>query len=190
MSNLLNSTFAFLIFLLISPLTLVICLFLMLVIGQPIIFKQKRSGLNGKRFNLYKFRTMTNKKKNEIKKILGATIFLRNSRLDEIPQLINIIKNDLNFIGPRPLLPEYDKIYTVEQKKRLSIKPGITGWAQINGDNHISWKKKFQLDVWYVKNKSLLIDLKIIYLTFIFFIKNCLKKNNDKINIKKFNGKN
>ena len=130
------------------------------------------------------------KKKKEIKRILKSTVFLRISRLDEIPQLINIIKGDLNFIGPRPLLPEYDKLYTKEQKKRLSIKPGITGWAQVNGDNNISWKKKFQLDLWYVKNRTILLDLKIIFLTFLFFVKIGLKKNNNKLITKKFNGKN
>ena len=121
---------------------------------------------------------------------MKSTVFLRISRLDEIPQLINIIKGDLNFIGPRPLLPEYDKLYTKEQKKRLSIKPGITGWAQVNGDNNISWKKKFQLDLWYVKNRTILLDLKIIFLTFLFFVKIGLKNNNNKLITKKFNGKN
>lgn len=191
MSYFLNLVFALVIFLIISPISASIFIYLSIVIGHPIIFKQKRSGLNGRKFNLYKFRTMTIlKKKNEIKRILKSTVFLRISRLDEIPQLINIIKGDLNFIGPRPLLPEYDKLYTKEQKKRLSIKPGITGWAQVNGDNNISWKKKFQLDLWYVKNRTILLDLKIIFLTFLFFVKIGLKKNNNKLITKKFNGKN
>lgn len=191
MSYFLNLAFALVIFLIISPISASIFIYLSIFIGHPIIFKQKRSGLNGRKFNLYKFRTMTiSKKKKEIKRILKSTVFLRISRLDEIPQLINIIKGDLNFIGPRPLLPEYDKLYTKEQKKRLSIKPGITGWAQVNGDNNISWKKKFQLDLWYVKNRTILLDLKIIFLTFLFFVKIGLKKNNNKLITKKFNGKN
>jgi sugar transferase EpsL len=191
MSYFLNLVFALVIFLIISPISASIFIYLSIVIGHPIIFKQKRSGLNGRKFDLYKFRTMTIlKKKNEIKRILKSTVFLRISRLDELPQLINIIKGDLNFIGPRPLLPEYDKLYTKEQKKRLSIKPGITGWAQVNGDNNISWKKKFQLDLWYVKNRTILLDLKIIFLTFLFFVKIGLKKNNNKLITKKFNGKN
>ena len=191
MSYFLNLVFALVIFLIISPISAFIFIYLSIVIGHPIIFKQKRSGLNGRKFDLYKFRTMTIlKKKNEIKRILKSTVFLRISRLDELPQLINIIKGDLNFIGPRPLLPEYDKLYTKEQKKRLSIKPGITGWAQVNGDNNISWKKKFQLDLWYVKNRTILLDLKIIFLTFLFFVKIGLKKNNNKLITKKFNGKN
>jgi len=191
MSYFLNLAFALVIFLIISPISASIFIYLSIVIGHPIIFKQKRSGLNGRKFDLYKFRTMTIlKKKNEIKRILKSTVFLRISRLDELPQLINIIKGDLNFIGPRPLLPEYDKLYTKEQKKRLSIKPGITGWAQVNGDNNISWKKKFQLDLWYVKNRTILLDLKIIFLTFLFFVKIGLKKNNNKLITKKFNGKN
>jgi sugar transferase EpsL len=191
MSYFLNLAFALVIFLIISPISASIFIYLSIFIGNPIIFKQKRSGLNGRKFNLYKFRTMTiSKKKKEIKRILKSTVFLRISRLDELPQLINIIKGDLNFIGPRPLLPEYDKLYTKEQKKRLSIKPGITGWAQVNGDNNISWKKKFQLDLWYVKNRTILLDLKIIFLTFLFFVKIGLKKNNNKLITKKFNGKN
>lgn len=191
MIDLLKPIFTVLILLIISPIYAFICIYLLIVIGKPILFKQKRSGLNGRKFYLYKFRTMTNLKKvKDVNRILGSTIFLRNSRLDEIPQLINIIKGDLNFIGPRPLLPEYDKLYNKEQKKRLSIKPGITGWAQVNGDNNISWKKKFQLDLWYVKNKSILLDLKIIFLTFLFFVKKGLKKNNKKFITKKFNGKN
>ena len=191
MSYFLNLAFALVIFLIISPISASIFIYLSIVIGHPIIFKQKRSGLNGRKFDLYKFRTMTIlKKKNEIKRILKSTVFLRISRLDELPQLINIIKGDLNFIGPRPLLPEYDKLYTKEQKKRLSIKPGITGWAQVNGDNNISWKKKFQLGLWYVKNRTILLDLKIIFLTFLFFVKIGLKKNNNKLITKKFNGKN
>jgi len=191
MSNILKIIFTTLIFLIISPISAFISVYLAIVIGHPILFKQKRSGLNGRKFYLYKFRTMTNLKKvKDVNRILGSTVFLRNSRLDEIPQLINVIKGDLNFIGPRPLLPEYDKLYNKDQKKRLSIKPGITGWAQVNGDNNISWKKKFQLDLWYVKNRSVLLDLKIIFLTFIFFMKEGLKKNNKKFITKKFNGRN
>ena len=132
------------------------------------------------------------KNKKEIKRIYKSTLFLRTSRLDEFPQLFNVIKGDLNFVGPRPLLIEYNKLYNRNQKMRLSVMPGITGWAQVNGDNNISWSKKFKLDIWYVENKSIFLDIKIILLTINFIFKKIIyKKNKEKIIIaKKFNGKN
>lgn len=191
MYNVINQFFALILLIFLFPIIILITFFLLIKIGRPIIFKQKRSGFRGKLFYLYKFRTMKNiRKKNEMNRIYQSTLFLRNSRLDELPQLINIIKGDLNFVGPRPLLPEYNKLYNKRQIKRLNVMPGITGWAQINGTNNISWSKKFKLDVWYVENKSLVFDLKIIYLTIIFVFKRFLGKKDKKIIVKKFNGKN
>ena len=191
MYNVINQFFALILLIFLFPIIILITFFLLIKIGRPIIFKQKRSGFRGKLFYLYKFRTMKNiRKKNEMNRIYQSTLFLRNSRLDELPQLINIIKGDLNFVGPRPLLPEYNKLYNKRQIKRLNVMPGITGWAQINGTNNISWSKKFKLDVWYVENKSLVFDLKIIYLTIIFVFKRFLGKKDKKIIAKKFNGKN
>ena len=189
----------------ITPIFIVISIFLYSKIKRPIFFVQKRSGYNGKEFKLYKFRTMAILKVNqdvekfdeklyvinEKKRVLTATKFLRKTRLDELPQLLNILKNDISFVGPRPLLMEYNSLYNEEQKKRLNVKPGITGWSQINGGSLITWKKKFQLDIWYVQNKSLYLNFKIILLTVIYFVKNLFDKNDDEIYLhEKFNGNN
>lgn len=142
-------------------------------LGSPIFFKQKRPGLNGKPFYFYKFRSMTDKK-GENGQLLPDDVrltsfgkLLRKYSLDEFPQLFNVIKGDISLVGPRPLLMEYLPLYTNEQLKRHKVKPGITGWAQINGRNAISWEEKFKLDVWYVEHQSFLLDLKILFLTVI-----------------------
>ncbi|TDL99952.1 MAG: lipid carrier--UDP-N-acetylgalactosaminyltransferase [Flavobacteriaceae bacterium] len=138
--------------------------------GTPLFF-QKRPGKNGKIFEIIKFKTMNdNKDENgnllpDEKRLTKVGGFVRKTSLDEIPQLINVLKGDMSLIGPRPLLPEYLPLYTKEQAKRHDVKPGITGWAQVNGRNAISWKEKFEYDVWYVKNCSFLLDVKILILT-------------------------
>ena len=189
----------------ITPIFIVIFIFLNLKIGKPVFFIQKRSGYKGLEFKLYKFRTMAilnveqkiekldekSYAANESKRVLSATKFLRKTRLDELPQLLNILKNDISFVGPRPLLMEYNSLYNEEQKKRLNVKPGITGWSQINGGSLITWKKKFQLDIWYVQNKSLYLNFKIILLTAVYFVKKLFDKNDDEIYLhEKFNGNN
>ena len=189
----------------IAPIFIIIFIFLNFKIGKPVFFIQKRSGYKGLEFKLYKFRTMailnTNQKiekldeksyaANESKRVLSATKFLRKTRLDELPQLINILKNDISFVGPRPLLMEYNSLYNEEQKKRLNVKPGITGWSQINGGSLITWKKKFELDVWYIQNRSLYLNFKIILLTALYFVKKLFDKNDDEIYLhEKFNGNN
>ena len=187
------------------PITILISIYLLLKIGRPILFVQNRAGKYGKPFKLYKFRTMANldgfqkeKMNNNISynefersRVLKSTKFLRKTRLDEIPQLLNILFNDISFVGPRPLLLEYNSLYTSTQKTRLNVKPGITGWSQVNGANTISWKEKFELDVWYVENKSFLLNIKIIFMTFKYFIKKLFDKNDDEIYLHdKFNGEN
>lgn len=154
-----------------SPIFIVIALFIKRKLGSPIIFKQVRPGLNGIPFCLYKFRTMTDEE-DEKGQLLPDYIrltsfgrFLRKYSLDEYPQLWNVIKGDLSLVGPRPLLVEYLPLYTKEQFFRHNVKPGITGWAQVNGRNALSWEDKFKLDVWYVKNQSFFLDLKILFLT-------------------------
>ena len=189
----------------ITPIFIVIFIFLNLKIGKPVFFIQKRSGYKGLEFKLYKFRSMTilnadqkikkldekSYAANESKRVLSATKFLRKTRLDELPQLLNILKNDISFVGPRPLLMEYNSLYNEEQKKRLNVKPGITGWSQINGGNLITWKKKFELDIWYVQNRSLYLNFKIILLTAVYFVKKLFDKNDDEIYLhEKFNGNN
>jgi lipopolysaccharide/colanic/teichoic acid biosynthesis glycosyltransferase len=153
------------------PVFLLAAFLVFLFMGYPILFKQVRAGLSGKPFQIYKFRTMSNKQDSSGRKLpdeqrmtkLGT--ILRKLSLDELPQLLNVLKGDMSLVGPRPLLMEYLPLYTSEQGKRNTVKPGITGWAQVNGRNNISWEEKFKLDVWYVDNQSLLLDFKIILLT-------------------------
>ncbi|WP_431611000.1 sugar transferase [Chryseobacterium sp. 'Rf worker isolate 10'] len=138
--------------------------------GKPFFF-QRRPGKNGKIFSIIKFKTMNDKKDAEGKllpdgeRLTKIGIFVRKTSLDEIPQLINVVKGDMSLIGPRPLLVQYLTIYNTHQKRRHEVKPGITGWAQVNGRNAISWKQKFDFDVWYVDHISFLLDLKIIFMT-------------------------
>ena len=160
-------------FILLSPIFLVVLILLIIKNqGKPFFF-QKRPGLNEKIFKVIKFKTMNDKKGvngellPDVDRLTKLGIFVRKTSLDEIPQLINILKGEMSLIGPRPLLPEYLSLYSEEQKKRHNVKPGITGWAQINGRNAISWEKKFEYDVWYVENISFFLDLKIFLKTFV-----------------------
>ncbi|EJQ97582.1 MULTISPECIES: sugar transferase [Bacillus cereus group] len=165
-------------FLLILSLPIIIVVILVRIkLGSPIIFKQQRPGLYGKAFYLYKFRTMTDARdsKGELLadqvRLTSFGKFLRKYSLDEMPQLINVVKGNLSLVGPRPLLMEYLPLYSNEQVKRHHVKPGITGWAQVNGRNAITWEKKFALDVWYVNNQSFSLDMKILFLTVIKVLK-------------------
>ena len=139
--------------------------------GKPFFF-QKRPGKNEKIFKVIKFNTMHNKKDaagvllSDAARLTKLGIFVRKTSLDEIPQLFNVLKGDMSLIGPRPLLPEYLSFYNTMQKKRHNVKPGITGWAQVNGRNAISWERKFEYDVWYVENISFFLDLNIFLKTF------------------------
>lgn len=156
-----------------SPLLFLV--FLLLLISNQVnpFFFQKRPGLNGKIFKVIKFKSMNDKRDkdgnllSDEKRLTKLGIFLRKTSFDEAPQVINILKGDMSIIGPRPLLPEYLPLYNDKQKKRHNVKPGITGWAQINGRNAISWNKKFEYDVWYVENRSFLLDVKIFFKTFL-----------------------
>ncbi|MBC8147598.1 MAG: sugar transferase [Bacteroidetes bacterium] len=157
--------------LLLSPFLLLISILVLFAFGSPILFKQNRPGLNKKPFNFYKFRTMTNEKDEngnllpDKDRLTSFGVFLRKTSLDELPSLWNVLKGDMSFVGPRPLLMEYLPLYSAEQMRRHEVKPGLTGWAQINGRNAISWEEKFKLDVWYVENQSFWLDIKIILLT-------------------------
>ena len=141
------------------------------LLNFPILFRQSRTGLNGKIFNIYKFRTMTNEcDKDGIllpdeARLTKFGKFLRSTSLDELPSLWNVLKSDMSLVGPRPLLLEYLPLYSTQQARRHEVKPGITGWAQVNGRNAISWDEKFDLDVWYVDNQSIWLDIKILYMT-------------------------
>ncbi|MEH7249814.1 sugar transferase [Neobacillus niacini] len=160
-----------------SPIMLIIAIIIRISMGSPILFKQTRPGLYEKPFYIYKFRTM-NEIKDESGNILPGGlrltkvgIFLRKYSIDELPQLFNVFRGELSLVGPRPLLMEYLPLYTEEQARRHKVKPGITGWAQINGRNSIEWDEKFKLDIWYVNNQSLFLDLKILAITILRVLK-------------------
>jgi lipopolysaccharide/colanic/teichoic acid biosynthesis glycosyltransferase len=154
-----------------SPVILLIVFLIAVLLGAPVFFIQIRPGLKSKPFNLYKFRTMTNEidsdgnllsNKNRMTKLGNI---LRSFSLDELPEFFNVLKGEMSLVGPRPLLMEYLSQYNATQIKRHDIKPGITGWAQINGRNAITWEEKFKLDIWYVNNQSFWLDIKILFLT-------------------------
>ncbi|HEY9175916.1 MAG TPA: sugar transferase [Verrucomicrobiae bacterium] len=155
------------------PLLVVLALAVRLLIGNPVFFRQQRPGLWGRPFWLLKFRTMTNATDAagnllpDAQRLTGFGRFLRAFSLDELPELINVLKGDMSLVGPRPLLMEYLPRYTPEQARRHEVRPGITGWAQVNGRNAISWEEKFKLDVWYVDHHNLWLDFKILALTVI-----------------------
>ena len=157
--------------LLITPILIVISMLVRIYLGPEIIFKQSRPGLNGRTFVFYKFRTMNmrtdkdGKLLSDKERLTKFGSFLRNTSMDELPSLWNILKGDMSFVGPRPLLIEYIPLYSNRQIRRHEVKPGITGWAQINGRNFISWEKKFELDLWYVENQSFWLDMKILFIT-------------------------
>ena len=159
--------------LLILPLILLLALLVLLKLGVPIFFCQTRPGLHGKPFKMVKFRTMTDARDAEglllpdAQRLTAFGKFLRSSSLDELPELLNVLKGEMSLVGPRPLLMEYLPLYSPEQARRHEVRPGITGWAQVNGRNAISWEEKFKLDVWYVDNQSLWLDLKILWMTFV-----------------------
>lgn len=156
---------------LLSPIIGITALLILREIGSPVIFKQQRPGFLGKPFNVYKFRTMTDKRDDNGELLpdgVRLTSFgklVRKLSLDELPQLWNVFKGDMSFVGPRPLLMEYLPLYNEHQARRHEVRPGITGWAQVNGRNAISWEEKFDYDVWYVDNQSFWLDIKILFMT-------------------------
>ena len=153
------------------PVLAVLALLVRITLASPVLFRQLRPGFQGKPFELYKFRTMNNKCDQDGKLLPDAerlTKFgrlLRSTSIDELPELFNVLKGDMSLVGPRPLLMQYLERYTPEQARRHEVKPGITGWAQINGRNALTWEEKFKLDVWYVDNQSFWLDIKIIFMT-------------------------
>ena len=154
-----------------SPVFIILYVLIRTKLGSPVLFTQVRPGRYGKLFSIIKFRTMLNTKDEngvllpDEKRMTGFGTWLRNSSLDELPELFNVLRGEMSIVGPRPLLIEYLPLYSKEQSRRHNVRPGITGWAQVNGRNAITWDKKFSLDTWYVDNHGLVLDLKIIFLT-------------------------
>lgn len=188
---------ALLLILFLSPVIIVV--FLLLSIsnkGCGVLFYQDRPGLNGKVFKIAKFKTMTDEKneKGELlpvsKRITKVGKVIRSLSLDELPQFFNVLKGDMSLIGPRPLLVQYLNLYSYYQARRHEVRPGITGWAQVNGRNTISWKQKFELDVWYVDHISFLLDLKIIWFTFKKVISRADVNSSNAATMPTFNGNN
>ena len=156
---------------LLSPVLALVAMLVRLTLGSPILFRQQRPGLHGQPFTIYKFRTMTDACDAQgnlfpdAERLTPFGRFLRSTSLDELPELLNVLKGNMSLVGPRPLLMQYMDRYTPAQRRRHEVKPGITGWAQVKGRNAITWEEKFALDVWYVDHQSLWLDLKIIVLT-------------------------
>jgi len=180
--------------LLFLPMFLIVSLLIFISMGRPIIFRQLRPGLDEKIFGIYKFRTMTNEKdENGIllpdeERLLGMGKWIRSTSLDELPQLFNVLKGEMSFVGPRPLLEEYLPLYSDRQKLRHTLKPGITGWAQVNGRNAISWGQKFEYDVWYVEHQSFWLDMKILWMTLMRVAKRSGISSSSSITMEKFKG--
>ena len=176
------------------PVFVMIALLVKVNLGSPVLFRQRRPGLSGQLFEIIKFRTMKEKLDfdgivlPDASRMTSFGAFLRSTSLDELPELWNVLKGDMSLVGPRPLLQEYLQLYNEEQNRRHAVKPGITGWAQVNGRNAISWDQKFQLDNWYVDNQSLWLDVKILLLT----MKKVVEKENissdSHVTMEKFTG--
>ena len=177
------------------PMILFLAAAIRLLMGGPVFFIQERAGLAGRPFDLIKFRTMSDEccengnPLPDFKRISRFGRFLRHSSLDELPELWNIFLGQMSLVGPRPLPVEYLPLYNSQQQRRHEVKPGLTGWAQINGRNNISWEKKFQLDVWYVDNWTCALDLKILLLTLKTVIKRDGVDNSESVSMPKFTGR-
>lgn len=179
-----------------SPIMLIIYLLVKIIMGTPVLFLQERVGKDNEIFKIIKFRTMKNVKDKygddlpDFDRVTKLGSFLRAASLDELPELINVIKGEMSLVGPRPLLKQYLSIYNDEQIRRHEVLPGITGLAQVNGRNSLTWNEKFELDVWYVDNRSFLLDLKILFLTIYKVVKRDGINQNESITMEYFNGNN
>lgn len=179
-----------------SPILVIVALLVRINLGSPIFFTQNRLGKNGKEFKMIKFRTMKDAvdKFGEVlpdeQRLTRFGKILRSTSLDELPELINVLKGDMTLVGPRPLLVEYKELYSERQFRRHETSPGITGWAQVNGRNSISWNERFELDVWYVDNLSFFLDIKILFMTVLKVIKRDGINEEGQVSMSKFTGNN
>ena len=179
-----------------SPILVIVALLVRINLGSPIFFTQNRLGKNGKEFKMIKFRTMKDAvdKFGEVlpdeQRLTKFGKILRSTSLDELPELINVLKGDMTLVGPRPLLVEYKELYSERQFRRHETSPGITGWAQVNGRNSISWNERFELDVWYVDNLSFFLDIKILFMTVLKVIKRDGINEEGQASMSKFTGNN
>ena len=179
-----------------SPILLITAVLIRIKLGSPIFFTQDRLGKDGKVFKMIKFRTKLDAVDKwgeplpDEERMTSFGQLLRSTSIDELPELINVFKGDMSLVGPRPLLVEYKELYSPEQFRRHEVRPGITGWAQVNGRNNISWCKKFELDVWYIDNKSLLMDMKILIMTVLKVIKRADINQDGEVTVEDFNGYN
>jgi undecaprenyl phosphate N,N'-diacetylbacillosamine 1-phosphate transferase len=194
LKSLFDKTLALFLIIIFSPIYIIVSLLILWKMGSPILFRQKRPGKDEKIFGIYKFRTMTNDTDTDgnllpdEQRLVGIGKFIRSTSLDELPQLFNVLKGEMSFVGPRPLLIEYLELYNEKQKRRHDVKPGITGWAQVNGRNAISWEQKFEYDVWYVDNQSFWLDMKILWMTFLKVVKRSDISSSSSATMEKFTG--
>jgi len=194
MKRLFDFLVSFFVLVVLLPIILLVAFSIRLKLGSPIFFYQQRPGLNGDLFQMVKFRTML-----DISDVDGNLLsdsarltsfgkFLRSTSLDELPELWNVLKGEMSLVGPRPLLIEYLPLYNKQQAHRHDVKPGVTGWAQVNGRNAISWEQKFELDIWYVKNHNMLLDLKILWMTIFKVFKRAGISQDNEVTMNKFRG--
>ena len=194
LKSIFDKTLALFLIIVFLPVYLIVAFLIWKKMAKPILFRQKRPGYKEKIFGIYKFRTMTNETDEygnllpDDQRLIGIGKFIRSTSLDELPQLFNVLKGEMSFVGPRPLLIEYLPLYSEMQKRRHNVKPGITGWAQVNGRNAISWEQKFEYDVWYVDNQSFLLDMKILWMTFLKVVKRSDISSNTSVTMEKFTG--
>lgn len=196
MKRVIDIVVAFLMLLILSPALILVAVLVKKKLGSPVLFNQTRTGINGTSFEIFKFRTMLDANGDDglplpdAQRMTKFGSFLRASSLDELPGLWNVLRGDMSLVGPRPLLPEYLPLYSPEENRRHEVRPGVTGWAQVNGRNSLSWQEKFKLDVWYVEHRSLWLDIKILFLT----IKKVIAREGigaeGEVTMSKFTGKN
>ncbi|MGS2722090.1 sugar transferase [Paraglaciecola aestuariivivens] len=194
MKRLFDLIVALIALLLLFPVIVVLYLVIAIKMGVPVFFVQARPGMNGRIFNMIKFRSMTNAKDAngqllpDAERLPAFGQWLRSTSLDELPELLNVVKGEMSLVGPRPLLIEYLDKYTPEQARRHKVRPGVTGWAQVNGRNALTWEQKFELDIWYVDNRTFCLDIKILFMTVIQVFKRDNISQEGHATMEKFNG--